>query len=143
MTLPISHLLHPFYKFVLNLLEAPLSPNYINFFFFPFSFHFPYSIALLDRDSDIDKDGSSYFIFQFFLEPKIHQHHYSPLLFPHYSSSSLRPPMLGHFKAILGVVIVLNGLLNLSLSVHDKRAMLDHWLIKGLASNEHKPEWVW
>lgn len=131
MTLVISHLTNPFFAISQNLLEAH-PPNYIKNLF-----SLSYSIAHMgEEDSDIDKDRPFflfYFIYSFF---------FFWLLIYHFFCHSLGSPVLGHFKAILGVVIVLNGLINLSLSVHDKWTMLDNWLIQWLPSSKHKPQWL-
>lgn len=127
MTLVISHLTNPFFAISQNLLEAH-PPNYIKNLF-----SLSYSIAHVEEeDSDIDKDRPLFILFYSFIF----------FFLANFFGHSLGSPVLGHFKAILGVVIVLNGLINLSLSVHHKGTMLDHWLIQWLPSSKHKPQWL-
>ena len=54
----------------------------------------------------------------------------------------LRRPLPGLLKAILAQVIVLKSLLNLSLCVHNKRPVLNHWLVQRLPADEDKPQRV-
>lgn len=55
---------------------------------------------------------------------------------------SLRSPLSSQLKPILAIVIVLNGLVNLSLRVHHKRAMLNHRLVERLTTNQDEPQWL-